>query len=446
MGIQVDTLVKDKKTYEKEFIDFEFDGKHISDFGMVAVFDGDRHTFSSTSEFEDETSEVAGVNGQYFWGTKLKPLEKEFSLATDGMTERQVNEFKHHFQPGRYGKFIECATSNRWRWARIASAPEFKVIPFKKEKIFGGKSFYITEYKGEAAIKFIFDNPYSYAITKRFDCNIIDAEPWQLKVAYEDGIPFMDSGDIGLEEDGRYNELTTKKIYNPSNIASDLKITIYSTGVGYSNDGYLREFDDEYNSPEIPYSTINIYKKITKDGKITEEVVASCRYTSPDIFYSYNKVISFIKTSSVNITTKEELIESLREEISNTAILSYAIGLINLSSNVEAAKTSLLNKLRQIFQYKDEEVEKTTPTELVLDGIGQMATVKYHILPLNAEKSTPMEENCGEIMLTPYLKFEGGDSLDDDFEIKSQHYLRVYQPSNVDMRELEKIEFEYTYI
>ena len=97
MGIQVDTLVKGKDHYGKEFIDFEFDGKHISDFGMVAVFDGDRHTFSSTSEFEDETSEVAGVHGQYFWGTKIKPLEKEFSLATDGMTERQLNEFKRHF-------------------------------------------------------------------------------------------------------------------------------------------------------------------------------------------------------------------------------------------------------------------------------------------------------------------------------------------------------------
>ena len=53
----------------------------------VAVFDGDRHSFNASPGFEDETSEVNGVNGQYYWGTRYKARAKAFTLATDGMTE-----------------------------------------------------------------------------------------------------------------------------------------------------------------------------------------------------------------------------------------------------------------------------------------------------------------------------------------------------------------------
>ena len=107
MGIQVTELTQEKNCHEKEFIDFEFDGKHVSEFGMVAVNDGDRHSFDAAPTFEDETSQVNGIDGQYYWGTHFGSKKMTFSLATDGMTEAQVNAFKLHFKPGKYGKFIE---------------------------------------------------------------------------------------------------------------------------------------------------------------------------------------------------------------------------------------------------------------------------------------------------------------------------------------------------
>jgi hypothetical protein len=51
MGVQVTGLTLNKKCHEKEFIDFEFDGKHISEFGMVAVADGGRHSFDAAPTF-----------------------------------------------------------------------------------------------------------------------------------------------------------------------------------------------------------------------------------------------------------------------------------------------------------------------------------------------------------------------------------------------------------
>jgi hypothetical protein len=43
-----------------------------------------------------------------------------FTLATDGMTEAQVNAFKQHFKPGKYGKFIEDKLAYRYGYARIS--------------------------------------------------------------------------------------------------------------------------------------------------------------------------------------------------------------------------------------------------------------------------------------------------------------------------------------
>jgi hypothetical protein len=51
MGIQTDLLTKDKKPYEKEFLDFSFNGKYISEFGLVAVFNGDRLSISGSPDF-----------------------------------------------------------------------------------------------------------------------------------------------------------------------------------------------------------------------------------------------------------------------------------------------------------------------------------------------------------------------------------------------------------
>lgn len=462
MGIQVDTLVKGKDHYGKEFIDFEFDGKHISDFGMVAVFDGDRHTFSSTSEFEDETSEVAGVHGQYFWGTKLKPLEKEFSLATDGMTERQVNEFKQHFQPGRYGKFIECATSNRWRWARIAAAPEFQVVPFKKEipaiikeekkqengkevinKITIRPAFYITEYKGEATIKFIFDNPYSYAISQRIDIELSDAQPEHLKTAYEDGIPFKN--DINLS--AIYFDTNTKKyiyttnnnfLYNPSNTETTLNFDIVINKLKWKQDPnfvegvlYIDIFNDEFNSPDNPYSIVSIQDNLNT-------IISACSFSAPEIFYSYNKIIKIINEADDTNATLEGLSDKLREEITHANILSYAIGSLNRSATegklINNWKTMVSNDMKLFFEC-DSEAGK----EIILsfDGNINQVKLKYYL-----KNSGWVEENCGEIMRTSYLKLKGGDYLDDNFQTVTKHKIITGIADSV----IKNINFEYTYI
>jgi hypothetical protein len=62
MSLKVD-LLKSKYPHNTEFIDFSFDGKKITDFGLVAVVDGDRLQFDGGPSFIDETTAINGVVG-----------------------------------------------------------------------------------------------------------------------------------------------------------------------------------------------------------------------------------------------------------------------------------------------------------------------------------------------------------------------------------------------
>ena len=75
MGIQVKELTSGKRPWEKEFIDFEFDGKHVSEFGLVVVSDGDRLSMDLSAPFTDETSEVNGVDGLLLAENSIPPSQ-----------------------------------------------------------------------------------------------------------------------------------------------------------------------------------------------------------------------------------------------------------------------------------------------------------------------------------------------------------------------------------
>lgn len=201
MGIQVSLLTQNKQPYEKEFIDFQFDGRYVSEFGLVAVVDGDRLLFDGSPSFQDEITTIKGVTGQYYWGTNIGAKTRTFTLATDGMTEQQVLEFQHHFQPGRYGKFIEDTLAYRYSYCRVSAPPQFKMIPFKRDaaaslkdpenKTAIYKSF-INIYKGEITLTLTWDYPYSFSMNNYLEFNPDDENNYvesQLRAVFSNMLP-----------------------------------------------------------------------------------------------------------------------------------------------------------------------------------------------------------------------------------------------------------------
>ena len=108
------------------------------------------------------------LNGQYYWGSHYQAREMSISLATDGMTQYELDEFKSWFQAGEIRELILAEHPNRGILARVSEAPQVSVLPFQRIKYTSvnneDKEVKIIEYKGNIQLNFIMDDPFWYAI------------------------------------------------------------------------------------------------------------------------------------------------------------------------------------------------------------------------------------------------------------------------------------------
>lgn len=350
MGIQVDSLTKNKTRHQKEFIDFEFDGRSISEFGMVAVFDGDRHSFNASPTFEDEISDVNGVDGQYYWGTKIRTINKTFDLATDGMTEQQVNDFKLHFRPGKYGKFIENKLACRYGYCRIAEVISFSVVPFKKiAEIKIQDTIHqieINEYKGSAKITFVFDKPYFYATRNMIPLNELNKSD-SLRESILNGTPIEDYSWTNVEEPLFIGEMILSssetanknkdiiRFYNPSTASTEAQLILkfqpqFTSTTPTTNElVYFSEIADNINSSNYAIQYNSVIQE-NKEGKVISEFL----YTSPNIINQINRTIATAKNYYLNNMnsgwTVLGLEEALRLEITNPKVIGWATAILRL--------------------------------------------------------------------------------------------------------------------
>lgn len=287
MAFQVTNLTKDKKCYEKEFIDFEFDGKHISEFQLVAVSDGDRYSFNHSPQFEDETSSIKGAEGEYYWGTQIKTQSRTFKLETDGMTEQDLNAFKNHFRPGKYGKFIEDHLSHRYGYGRVSEVTRFSLLPFRVPTKVLGKTVDVNLYKGSAEITFQFDDPYLYSDVNYVNTTnrLIDSDiQIPHEVTGENTIPEFDD-DIDMLKTIYNNGIPTEKSWDVASLDNKCYIgggyALYKNSIVKGEDAYFhRQNHDTENNVLIYYNPSNI----SSPAKINIQIP----YVPSSIIWEYN--------------------------------------------------------------------------------------------------------------------------------------------------------------
>ena len=533
MGIQVDLLTRGKTAHEKEFIDFEFNGRHISEFGLVAVFGGDRHSLNAIPEFEDETSEVEGLGGQYFWGSRYKARTRTFTLHTDGMTEAQLNDFKKHFQPGKYGKLIEDKLACRYGWARLSQNVTFNVVPFKTTIQLLGRKVEVNEYKGDGTISFVFDDPFSYSTINYIEKNTGSLNDEELRMIYLNSIPF-DARDksgqvieaswkrptliskyplsVGMGEKAisadvtgvawAANDNSSNKwhYYNPSNVATKAKLSI-SLQYSFTSENitsklipiYFNEVADSINGEG--YNLISSYKlEYNSDGQEVTTEKGEFRYTSANVVNQINRAIQIAKDFYTYHNVAEtwsvvELEETLRREIINTKVMAWAASVLRIMMtkvfyNADTGcflggKTITVNLLpitgggddsalnwfyyfnifmlcmlancsnTQSYHLEDNAYNfGTTQTyTIIFDGINSETSIKYNYNSIVSQELTKIdgwEEKSGEMMCSPYLKLDGGDTLNESGGYHTCHYL-TFKKSNGNMVYPVSAALEYTY-
>jgi len=150
----------------RSFISFTFGGKFIEDFGLLVVTGSDRLERGAYAPFSDLVSTYDTLDGQLYWGSKIEPNQLNLSLATDYITEKQIDSFREWFAPGKERELILAEHPNRAILARVAESPVLSFIPFEEETeiIINGYSYSTstTVYRGEVLLSFVMDEPNWY--------------------------------------------------------------------------------------------------------------------------------------------------------------------------------------------------------------------------------------------------------------------------------------------
>lgn len=196
----------------RSFISFSFGGKNIEEFNLIATINDNRLSRNGYANFEDKTTTYDVSEGQQYWGTHYRNNSIEFTLSTDGMDQRQLDDFLYWFSAGYTRELVLAEHPNRGILARVSDVPTLDLLPFETQVslVIDYNTYHTstTLYKGSIHLSLIMDEPYWYSLKNilgvvnstdnRYDEKWADANNdtvWileskdALKILYEDGIP-----------------------------------------------------------------------------------------------------------------------------------------------------------------------------------------------------------------------------------------------------------------
>lgn len=410
----------------RSFISFSYGGKNIEDFDLIATIDGNFLQRNLYADFEDNIVTSKIVDGQLFWSSHYKANTLNFTLSTDGITEKQLENFKNWFKPGITRELILSEHPNRAILARVGSVPSYEMLPFGKKitQYVAGVALEtnITLYKGSISLSFVMDDPFWYSLN-----NIIDPTTWVnaqgeisdgtitpdlLKIVAEDHVPLtsMSSQDdiyFGRETDiiptlniSEFNHQLNPAYFFYGGTAPGKPILTFTlTPALNSTTGYISSPKNRYAQPNsTPYNTIII--------ESTEQ--QAFRFTTPSIYTGYNQVISIFNNEGFNGAAWEEIRTAIRDNVKHYAPRAYAMAAIEaVKSDSLAADepklSSCIDFMKEMFAGENQTLLPATIT--INNKTGQViGEFRYNSLDENS--ITIITENVGDMVRSNYLKLE----------------------------------------
>lgn len=246
---------------------------YIEDFNLIATISGDRWERDAYASFEDLTSVYDTIHGQFYWGTYFHSNTLNFNLSTDGMTQRQLDDFKFWFRAGQIKELILSEHPNRAALARVAAPPRLKLLPFEQPvtvslgvggTVNSGETVINTDYltsttlyKGDIELELVLDEPFWYAkknilgeqntlngyytnewINANGQLENVEGSRDALKIVYEDRIPLGSTTAISVFLGGN---VYARILYRPysliAKVASEDDYNKNKDTPGYYNNG-----------------------------------------------------------------------------------------------------------------------------------------------------------------------------------------------------------------
>lgn len=460
----------------RSFISFSYGGKNIEDFNLIACVNGDRMERQLTGNFNDLITSYDVINGQYYWGTYFSNNEMSFTLATDGITQRELEDFIHWFAPGQTKELILAEHPNRAIMARVAAPPILSTIPFEEKVEFAldGRTVETstTLYKGEIQLDLIMDEPFWHSkinllvrqneqndwVNEWVDANgesvrVIDNKD-ALKIIYEDGIPtlpIMDElffnnkiflgNNLFFQKMG-YNALVGYAIVGSARLDYYSYNTEDSSFLNTNEEAYLYYAGTAPEKPKISFSfnpTLNANSLVQLNNDeskycyidFTSSKEQKLLLSLPSVFYSYNQIINIFKDES--IITFGRMREKIREEVHHyyakkwaSCVLNYIEGLYN---NLENNRNNMVELMEKFLQDKGSN-SSFLSSIYYFDAennkyIGKLGyRIAGNIIPKQMSgwntfgEINDIEEDISEVIHSDYITFSERNHLDNNYNVQ----------------------------
>lgn len=230
----------------EDFVGFEFNGHHSTEFNLKRVSDGSRYQDSLIPTFSDYTADIPGGEGTFYWGTDFKSKPISLNVAFDNITEKNLREIRNWLAVKEPAKLRFDESPYKYYTCKIDGEPQFNYICFTEN----GQRVY----KGEGTINFIAYYPYARSYSRDINdfskCN--NKSEWEIS----SGIKDKPDGSIEMIDNDSSDGFTSGriKVANYGDFSTDWNIKLRKL----DNHGAKIKFElfDNFNNSIGPYFVI----------------------------------------------------------------------------------------------------------------------------------------------------------------------------------------------
>lgn len=477
----------------RSFISFSYGGKNIEDFNLLVTFGGDRLQKDAYGSFDDLTTTYDTIPGQFYWGSYYRTGSLSFTLSTDGITPKELDNFKSWFQPGPGKELILAEHPNRAIIARVSAPPQINLLPFEsKVSINVGANTYITSttlYKGDISLDFVMDDPFWYSKQNLFSngkwtdvggalVNITDSQD-ALKILYEDQIPLgkFDTTEPLFIGDQIYLNEQTIPLTNSINLDFGESAYLYYGGTApapaiikfqlepvFNVNGYIVSPINKYTEDETSYNTITL--TAVNEHKF--------EFTAPSLYSSYNEALYVFDELLEPVTAWLLIRDYIRTRVKHPVVRAWANRVIDRFDTdrgggqiPNGSVTGLVQNLKDGMKYlfldgnnelMPAEFEFNARTgkakgsftlrdyNLITSSYAEETGTWAEFLEGTGENFMQLVEDVGDMVNSNYLILDERNILDDSYTVQKrteQHPDYSYEITHDVENGLKNLSFEY---
>lgn len=111
------------------YLTFVFDGIDSTQVGVVSVSDGSTYDTPVLPAFTDNSLEVDGYDGRYYFNTRITQKDFTYNCFIDNLSAFQFDQLKSWIRPKKIGKLIRPEEPYRYYWVKVSLVENLGNIP-----------------------------------------------------------------------------------------------------------------------------------------------------------------------------------------------------------------------------------------------------------------------------------------------------------------------------